>query len=73
MTVRPLNGTAIEGDVREIDANQPETVGGSHFVRVQPSDPTAEQRMRLIELSGALGFWDDPREDIYTLEDGEPV
>jgi len=73
MTVLPLNGMPIEGDVRKIDANQPETVGGSHFVRLQPSDPTAEQRMRLIEVSGALDFWDDPREDIYTPEDGEPV
>lgn len=23
--------------------------------------------------SGILSFWDDPEEDIYTLEDGQPV
>ena len=73
MNVLPLKGMPIKGDVRQIDANQPETVGGSHFVHLQPSDPTAEQQMRLIEVSGALDFWDDPREDVYTLDDGEPL
>jgi len=24
-------------------------------------------------LSGALSFWDDPGEDIYTLHDGQPL
>jgi hypothetical protein len=23
--------------------------------------------------SGVLGFWDDPEEDVYTMDDGEPV
>lgn len=38
-----------------------------------PSDPTSDQLMRIVEVSGLLDFWDDPREDIYTLEDGDPV
>ena len=27
----------------------------------------------LCKESGTLDFWDDPNEDIYTFEDGEPV
>jgi len=23
--------------------------------------------------SGSLSFWDDPQEDIYTFEDGQPL
>ncbi len=38
-----------------------------------PSDPTTEQAMRLVELSGSLDFWDRPEEDIYTLDDGRPI
>jgi hypothetical protein len=38
-----------------------------------PSDPTADQMMRIIENSDVLDFWDDPAEDIYTLDDGDPV
>ncbi len=30
-------------------------------------------RMRIVEVSGTLDFWDRPEEDIYSLEDGEPV
>lgn len=41
-----------------------------HFV---VDDPTIAQMMRAVELSGTLEFWRDPREDIYTLEDGDPV
>ena len=29
--------------------------------------------MRIVEVSGTLDFWDRPEEDIYSLEDGEPV
>jgi hypothetical protein len=36
-------------------------------------DPSAAQRMRLIEASGTVSFWDDPEEDVYDPEDGEPV
>lgn len=30
-------------------------------------------RMRIVEVSGTLDFWDRPEEDICCLEDGEPV
>lgn len=26
-----------------------------------------------VRSSGALRFWDDPKEDIYSLEDGQPL
>ena len=42
-------------------------------VHAVPEDPTVEQRMIVVEASGALSFWDHPDEDVYSLEDGEPV
>jgi hypothetical protein len=36
-------------------------------------EPTSRQYMKLIETSGSLAFCDDPAEDIYSLQDGEPV
>lgn len=35
-----------------------------------PVDPTAEQMMRIVEVSGTLDFWDSEDEDIYTPDDG---
>lgn len=69
-TLNPVNVGA-----RDIAEDQPETSGGNHIFQVvsTPSDPTPEQRLRIVEASGVLDFWDDPREDIYSLEDGEPV
>ena len=32
----------------------------------------SEELMRLAETSGALDFWNDPAEDIYGPDDGEP-
>jgi hypothetical protein len=32
----------------------------------------SDDLMRLAEASGAFDFWNDPAEDIYTLDDGEP-
>ncbi|MBI4582142.1 MAG: hypothetical protein HY718_20770 [Planctomycetes bacterium] len=53
--------TGIEGD--------PQLV----LVASPPSDPTPEQFMKAIEASGVLDFWGDPKEDIYSVDDGEPV
>ena len=36
-------------------------------------EPDTKQMMQIVECSGSLDFWDDPQEDIYTLDDGEPV
>ena len=40
---------------------------------VHPPDPTAGERMKIIEASGTLAFWDDDGEDIYTENDGDAV
>jgi hypothetical protein len=45
----------------------------AHLVKFPPEDPTIEQRMRLMESSGTLEFWNRPEEDGYTCGDGEPV
>ena len=29
--------------------------------------------MRLSEVGGSLGFWHDDGEDIYSMDDGEPI
>ena len=60
---------------REIVENEPQTSAASRFIPVYdvPSDPTLEQYMRIIEVSGALDFWDREEEDIYSPEDGDPV
>ena len=34
---------------------------------------SSQEWMQLIEDSGAFDFWNEPGEDIYTEEDGEPI
>ena len=59
---------------RMASEDEPVTVSRSQQVIIKcPEDPTPEQMMRVVEASGVLRFWDDPREDIYSLEDGRPV
>lgn len=36
-------------------------------------DITTEDVMRAIEASGTLDFWNDPAEDTYSEQDGDPV
>ena len=38
-----------------------------------PEDPTGEQQMKIVEVSGTLDFWNRSEEDGYTHDDGEPV
>ena len=42
-------------------------------VQVGPDDLPTTDIMRLAEQGGAFQFWLDAGEDIYSLEDGEPV
>ena len=42
-------------------------------VRLEPSDASTTSLMKLAEEGGAFDFWRDEGEDVYTLEDGEPV
>ncbi len=67
--------THLELPPREVRDNDPQTTIGNVVVvrTASPSEPTSEQRMRIVEVSGALDFWERPGEDIYSLEDGEPA
>ena len=42
-------------------------------VRRQEDDVPMWDIMRLVEQSGAFGFWEEEGEDIYSSKDGEPV
>lgn len=44
----------------------------SAYQQTKP-DVTADDAMRLVQESGTLDFWNEPGEDIYTLDDGEAV
>jgi hypothetical protein len=39
----------------------------------QNADPSVEDQMRMTERSGSLDFWMRPEEDVYSMDDGEPV
>lgn len=59
---------------REIVEDEPRTSSTNEYIVVRfPEDPTPEQSMRIVEVSGTLDFWDREEEDIYTSKDGEPV
>jgi hypothetical protein len=59
---------------REVHEDEPETRNRSWYARCGiPDDPTSDQLMRAVEVSGVLDFWDREEENIYTLEDGESV
>jgi len=77
MTIQPLNAVSIDSDYRVITDDQSLTVIGDAViveeVFPEPADPTLKQSVRLIELSGVLDFWENPEEDIYNPNDGEPI
>lgn len=61
---------------REAVRDESETAASPGIIYVPappPSDPTSEQYLRAIETSGVVSFWERPEEDVYSLEDGEPV
>ena len=72
---RPWKPSPVGGaqSVIQLDAPVTTVVNSVHGYVGAPSDPTSTQCMRLVELSGTLDFWDDPQEDIYSPEDGDPL
>lgn len=40
---------------------------------VSSEELSTRDMMRLAEQGGAFDFWKDPGEEIYSLEDGEPI
>ena len=59
---------------RTLIEDEPQTRGGAAALTISyPADPSPEQFLRLAETSGALDFWNDPREDVYGPDDGTRV
>ena len=60
---------------RDISEDETETTRTADLLDAEdpPSDPTPEQTLRLIEISGSFDFWDAPEEDIYSPDDGSPL
>jgi hypothetical protein len=42
-------------------------------VQVTDDDLSAQAMMRLAESSGAFEFWNAAAEEIYSVQDGEPI
>ncbi len=42
-------------------------------VQIEDGDVSTASLMKLAEEGGAFDFWHDDGEDVYTLEDGEPI
>ena len=42
-------------------------------LEVQEEEMPTAGLMQLAEASGAFDFWREPGEDLYSVEDGEPV
>lgn len=55
-----------QGDVKVI-------VFPSTGSEVNGDDPSVDEMLRAAEAGGAFDFWNDPEEDIYTMEDGKPA
>ncbi len=76
MTTIPFNPIAMNPPPERVEDAESQTVAGNTCMTVvssSPSEPTPRQWMRLVEMSGTLDFWNDPDEDIYTPEDGQPI
>ena len=41
--------------------------------KTKPAEATDAEVLRAIETSGALDFYYDDSQDVYSLEDGEPI
>jgi len=42
-------------------------------IRIDDGEVSTTSLMKLAEDGGAFDFWNDGDEDVYTLEDGEPL
>jgi hypothetical protein len=62
----------VKADLR-IDVSSVRTTSSSGVCRFSSDEPTADERLRLLETSGTLDFWRHPDEDVYSKDDGDPV
>jgi len=76
-TIDPMTkSSAGKGDIFLGHPNHPghtAMVSERIVVRKGIEDPTSEQVLKLLESSGTLSFWNEPEEDVYTHDDGEPI
>lgn len=40
---------------------------------LKSSDPSSMEILRAAQAAGAFDFWDNPGEDLYSRDDGEPA
>lgn len=70
-------GTVVEHMTRSLDDDAPDMITTYDAISLPPifvpSEPTATQRMLIVEASGTLDFWNDPEEDVYKSDDGQDV
>ncbi len=62
----------VRADLR-VDVSKFSTTSSSTCEHHVYDEPTADERHRLLENGGALDFWNNPAEDIYSMDDGEPA
>ncbi len=68
---RPLpgrSGETVQIIVIRVQGEKPEAE-----IEYEMSDPSPQEWNRMLMQSSAFKEWADPAEDIYTLEDGEPI
>ena len=67
--------TGVEMEIGEMTAEEAaiQTDPGNYAYKCFQEDPSPEQAMCLVEVGGVLDFWDDADEDVYSLDDGEPI
>lgn len=76
MTGLQHEGSVVNLPTRSLEDDFPNLLTHRESVTrviVVPPEPTRVQRMAIIEASGSLEFWDDPAEDVYSQDDGDPA
>lgn len=70
--------TGIIDEDHHLVINEEFPVNGPQKVRVyviveDPSEPSEKEFLMAAQKGGGFDFWNDPEEDIYSLEDGKSV
>lgn len=77
-TLTALEVTGVIDENHQLKLDQPLPVAGPISVRIivlypTPEDTDEAQWLRAAAANPAFEFLNDPKEDIYTLADGQPV
>lgn len=68
-----LDGETVQVVVIRIKTEKTVANSTETPVEYEQSDPTPQEWNRMLMQSSAFKAWADPAEDIYRLEDGEPI